>query len=121
MKQLSGCILDCLIPKPWIVAAENALVDLRTGKMRRYSREDFVMRSLGCDIDPKATCPRWQRFMRQILPKGNLRRFRPESCRIFAHRNGGIGEVFFCFCMGMGIMAKQHLSKPCLLCLAVMQ
>ena len=99
---------DCLIPKLWIVAAKNAIVDLRTGKMRRYSREDFVMRSLGCDITPRATCPRWLRFMRQILPNSNLRRFvqkaagysltgmvASEKCFLFLHGHGDNGKTTF--------------------------
>jgi phage/plasmid-associated DNA primase len=45
---------ECLIPQPWIVAAQNGIIDLKTGEIRDYSRNDVVMHTLGCEVDANA-------------------------------------------------------------------
>jgi D5-like protein len=42
---------------PWLIGARNAVIELKTGTIREYSRDDYITRTLGCDVDPQATCP----------------------------------------------------------------
>ena len=52
---------------PWILGCENGLVDLRTGALRVGRPEDMVSRSTRLEYDPRATCPRWDRFLREVF------------------------------------------------------
>ena len=52
---------------PWILGCENGLVDLRTGALRVGRPADMVSRSTRLDYDPRATCPRWDRFLQEVF------------------------------------------------------
>ncbi|HSV92423.1 MAG TPA: phage/plasmid primase, P4 family, partial [Desulfobacterales bacterium] len=52
---------------PWILGCENGLVDLRTGALRVGRPADMVSRSTKLDYDPRATCPRWDRFLQEVF------------------------------------------------------
>ena len=54
-------------PDPWILGCENGLVDLRTGALRVGRPADMVSRSTRLDYDPRATCPRWDRFLQEVF------------------------------------------------------
>lgn len=58
---------DAWDPDPWILGCENGLVDLRTGAVRVGRPDDMVSRSTRLDYDPRATCPRWDRFLREVF------------------------------------------------------
>jgi len=58
---------DAWDPDPWILGCENGLVDLRTGALRVGRPEDMVSRSTRLDYDPRATCPRWDRFLVEVF------------------------------------------------------
>jgi putative DNA primase/helicase len=59
---------DAWDPDPWILGCENGLVDLRTGSLRVGRPADMVSRSTRLDYDPRATCPRWDRFLQEVFP-----------------------------------------------------
>lgn len=50
-----------------IVGASNGVIDLRTGELRPGAPEDRITMQLGVEYDPAAECPRWERFVRQVL------------------------------------------------------
>ena len=58
---------DAWDPDPWILGCENGLVDLRTGALRVGRPADMVSRSTRLDYDPRATCPRWDRFLQEVF------------------------------------------------------
>ena len=92
---------------PWVIGAKNAVIDLRTGKIRGYTRSDYITRVLGVDADSKATCSRWERFLEEILPSEAVRRFvwkaagysltgvTKEQCFFFLHGSGSNGKSTF--------------------------
>ena len=92
---------------PWVIGAKNAVIDLRTGKIRSYTRSDYITRVLGVDADPKATCPRWRRFLEEIFPEEAIRQFvwkaagysltglTREQCFFFLHGSGSNGKSTF--------------------------
>lgn len=57
---------------PWLVGVPNGIIDLRAGKLLRASREHLISLSLGVPYDPKATCPRWVRFLHEIFEGDSL-------------------------------------------------
>ena len=44
---------------PWLLGCENATLNLRTADMHPPRREDFITKSTGIVLDPKAKCPNW--------------------------------------------------------------
>jgi P4 family phage/plasmid primase-like protien len=51
---------------PWIMGVFNGVVDLTSGQLRPDSRSDFVTKRSPVSFNPKATAPRWQRFILEI-------------------------------------------------------
>jgi hypothetical protein len=53
---------------PWMLGAPNAIADLRTGKLFKHSRDQLVTKFVGVELDPGATCLRWEQFIAEIYP-----------------------------------------------------
>ena len=58
---------DAWDPDPYLLGCNNGVVDLRTGELRDGLPEDMISRSTLIDFDPDATCPRWDRFLREVF------------------------------------------------------
>ena len=73
----SRIILDesVLDADPWVVGAENAVIELKTGTIRDYCPTDFITRTLGTNADPDAACPRWEQFIAETLPDCHVARY----------------------------------------------
>jgi putative DNA primase/helicase len=52
---------------PMLLAVQNGVVDLETGRRRDGRPEDGIIRVTPVAYDPQAQCPRWERFMREIF------------------------------------------------------
>lgn len=52
---------------PWLLGVNNGVIDLRTGDLRTGRREDLITVHIPLNYDPKATCPRWERFIAEIF------------------------------------------------------
>lgn len=64
---------------PLLLGVENGVVDLRTGELRAGRRTDRITKAVSLEYDPKATAPRWERFLPEV--------FRSEADLIdFVHR-----------------------------------
>ena len=93
----------------WTVAAQNAVVDLKTGIARDFTRSDFTTRELGTPADPQAECPRWIKFMEEVFPD--------ESVRNFVHKaagytlTGDTREQVFFFAFGTGRNGKSKFVE----------
>ena len=51
---------------PWRLNVLNGTIDLKTGKLRPHNRADLITRLAPIEFDPRATCPRWERFLDHI-------------------------------------------------------
>jgi len=100
---------SCLDKDPWVAAAPNGIIDLKTGEWREYSREDFNTRALGFDLDPNATCPRWEKFMEEVLPDPEVRRFMHKAAGYSL--TGDTREQAFFFLFGNGKNGKSVFTK----------
>lgn len=52
---------------PGLLGVPNGVVDLRTGELRDGRPEDLITKQAGIEYDPGAVCPRFDRFLREVL------------------------------------------------------
>lgn len=52
---------------PWLLGTPNGVVDLRTGKIRNGEQADHITKQTGVKYEPNTHCPRWERFLREVL------------------------------------------------------
>ncbi len=53
---------------PFLLNCQNGTLDLRLGALREHRREDKITRILPWAFDADAACPRWERFLVEVLP-----------------------------------------------------
>lgn len=64
----------------WLLNVGNGTIDLRTGAIRGYSREDLISNIVDISFDPAATCELWDEFLWRVIDRNEdlyhyLRRF----------------------------------------------
>lgn len=52
---------------PWVVGTPEGMVHLRSGKWIPYGPGWFITRRVPVTFNPNAACPRWERFLREVL------------------------------------------------------
>jgi len=52
---------------PWLFNCANGTMDLRTGTLQPYRREDLITKVAPVPYDSSAACPRWQAFLARVL------------------------------------------------------
>jgi putative DNA primase/helicase len=57
---------------PLLLNVKNGTIDLRTGELLPHRREDFLTKMVPIEYDPKATCPKFSRFLNDTLPGEGL-------------------------------------------------
>nr|WP_238362230.1 phage/plasmid primase, P4 family [Actinopolymorpha pittospori] len=60
--------LDAFDRHSHLLAARNGVVNLRTGSLQSHDPELLITRRVDLDYDPKAACPRWESFLREVFP-----------------------------------------------------
>ena len=113
MIDLSKAVLKIQMPAakidadPFLLGATNAVIDLKTGVVREYCREDFITQTVGVAYDPTAECPRWLQFVEEIFPDPEVSRYVwkaagysltgevKEKCFFFLHGSGDNGKSRF--------------------------
>lgn len=58
---------ECWDGDPWLFAVANGVVDLRTGTFRLATPLDRITKFSPVRFDPKAKCPRFERFLEEIF------------------------------------------------------
>jgi len=67
---------DELDKNPWLLNVENGTIDIKSGEFREHRQEDFITKIANVKYDPKAECPMWKQFVREILDyKGDIIKF----------------------------------------------
>ncbi len=52
---------------PMLLNCDNGTLDLRTGELHKHQPEDLITKIILVVYDPNATCPNFQKFLREIL------------------------------------------------------
>lgn len=52
---------------PWLFAAANGIIDLKTGKLRPGEQDDLITMTTPVDYQPDAESPRWIQFLNEIF------------------------------------------------------
>ena len=52
---------------PYLFNCANGTLDLRTGELREFRREDYLTKGSEVTFNPSAACPQWDAFMDQIF------------------------------------------------------
>ncbi len=51
----------------WLLNCRNGTLDLHTGQLQPYRREDLITRCLQIQFDAQAECPKWCSFLHRIM------------------------------------------------------
>ena len=92
----------------WLFNCQNGTVDLRTGQLRRHERDDLMTKMPPVAFDPAAECPRWTRFLSQIMAENeNLISY---LRRVMGYcLTGSTAEQVLFFLIGNGANGKSTL------------
>lgn len=90
---------------PWLLGVRNGVVDLRTGQLRDGEPADRITMRTAVEFDPRATCPLWDRTVRDIFH---------DNCEVIAYFDRYVGysltgdcrEETLAFCLGGGANGK---------------
>lgn len=58
---------DSFDTQPFLLNCKNCTVDLTTGKLSRHNPADLLMKMVNADYDPRASCPRWEKFLLELM------------------------------------------------------
>jgi P4 family phage/plasmid primase-like protien len=64
--------LDC---DPWKLNVANGTIDLRTGRLLPHAPRDLITKLAPVTYDANAVAPRWDAFLRDVLPDAAVRDF----------------------------------------------
>ncbi|MFH1682143.1 MAG: phage/plasmid primase, P4 family [Candidatus Eisenbacteria bacterium] len=97
--------LDC---DPWALNVLNGTIDLRTGELRPYRREDLLSKLAPVEYDPTAEAPTWERFIREVM--GGNENLVAYLSRAFGYAvTGDVREDALFFLHGCGCNGKSTL------------
>ncbi len=64
-------LADQLDVDSMLLNCRNGTLDLRTGKLNKHERGNYITKVIEVDYDPKAACPQWDDFLDRIMA-GNV-------------------------------------------------
>jgi putative DNA primase/helicase len=65
---------------PWLFNCVNGTIDLKSGLLLPHRRELLITKLCPTAFDPEATCPAWEKFLRDVF-RGKKREGQPEPQR----------------------------------------
>lgn len=66
---------DAFDANDFLVTVLNGTIDLRTGKLSKHTREDYITQLCRANYDTGAQCPRWELFLKEVLGDDELIKF----------------------------------------------
>jgi putative DNA primase/helicase len=101
---------DALDRSPWLLNVQNGTLDLKTGKLLSHNPGDLITKMAGASFDPDAQCPRWERFILEVMDgdedlAGYLRRFSGYAL------TASTKEQAFLFFSGIGANGKGRFVE----------
>ena len=58
---------DDFDPNPWLLNVSNGTIDIEKGEFREHKQEEMITKIANVEFDPKADCPLWKKFVREIM------------------------------------------------------
>lgn len=58
---------DIFDTNPLFLNCKNGIVDLKSGKKLEHDFKHFITKQIDIDYDPKAKCPVWERFLKDVF------------------------------------------------------
>lgn len=89
----------------YLLAVDNGIIDLRTGKLRDECPEDLLTKRSNVQYDPDAKSDLFDQFMKQVVPDLDLRRFLQIACGYTL--TGSIEEHKFFYIYGRPATGKS--------------
>jgi putative DNA primase/helicase len=94
---------------PWLFNTTSGTLDLRTGILRNHDPADLITKVAGCEYNPAATGPVFDRFIEEILPDAGVREF---VQRLFGYALlGKVTEHLLPILTGVGCNGKTTLVE----------
>ena len=97
---------DALDSDPWLLTTKTGTLDLRTGELREHSRADLATKWTPIEFDPNAKCPRWERFISEIMG-GDLEMVQFLQRAVGYSLSGDVSEQALLFLHGSGSNGKS--------------
>jgi putative DNA primase/helicase len=94
----------------WILPAQNATIDLRTGTAREHRREDLCTGYVDVRWDPAAECPLWKQFLLDVMA-GNAELVEFLQRAIGYTLTGDTREQVLFFLIGAGSNGKSTFVR----------
>jgi putative DNA primase/helicase len=94
---------------PMLLGVKNGVLDLRTGRLIPPSPEQLISKQAGAEFRPNATCAKWHRFLEDVLPGSEIRRF-VQLCVGYT-LTGIIDEEKLFFAHGIGANGKSVFAN----------
>lgn len=91
---------------PLLVGCKNGVINLRTGAFHKPNRDDLITKSLGASFDASARCPRWERFVSEIM-LGDVEMVDYLQRAVGYSMTGEVKEQCFFFLYGHGSNGKS--------------
>jgi putative DNA primase/helicase len=98
---------------PFLLNVANGTLELRTGVLRPHRREDYLTKLCPTEVDPRARCPEWLRFLNAVFE-------RDQALIVFVQRllglclTGDISEQIVPIWWGAGGNGKSTLINAVL-------
>jgi putative DNA primase/helicase len=91
---------------PWLLNTPGGVVDLRSGRMRKHRREDYLTKITA--VAPKGDCPKFKKFLKRIFDTDA--KMVKYMQRVLGYAlTGKTGEHALFFCYGTGANGKGVL------------
>lgn len=90
-----------------VICFKNCVLNVYTGKVSKFSKENHVLYQLDYDYNPEAKCPLWTKFINQMLPNKKVQMVVQEILALpYIDRKQAKIEKMFLFC-GKGANGKS--------------
>lgn len=100
---------DVLDADPMRLTVANGTLDLRSGELREHRPLDYMTKLVPWPYDPAATCPRWLKFLEEILPDPSVRVFLQKA--VGYSLTGNTSEQCLFLLCGSGANGKSVLLE----------
>lgn len=94
----------------WILNCVNGTLDLRDGSFYEHRKNDYLTKLCGAVWEgPDVGCPRWEAFLRRMLPDAGLRRYVQKA--VGYSLRGGVDEKVMFMLYGEGNNGKTMFTE----------